>query len=175
LAPQDIQRLKKISERQRTADTIAVASESEEPTLRSNGVENRPKLNRKARSGQVPSKLKKSGTSDWESDDVTISSVGTFSSVPVDIKSDKDKHTSDEFLSLLGHFEGDPFEELLVKVEGGTLYIKTVHDPDTVIAFDLRENAQVIKNVSEPNMFTLNHDGNVITFKVTSALSKSMH
>jgi hypothetical protein len=158
--------------------------ESHAGTLQSLGQESRPKLSRKSSPGQVPQKFKKmpsdlsvplfeEGDLVYDTDhdrpaneplmvipEIDYSSRRTSSrrSITIDGK---------EFFVLQGKFEGDGFEELMVKVERGNLYIKTEADPNVLIPFDLQSDCKVYVHYDDDCMFSLNHAGTTVIFKVT--------
>jgi hypothetical protein len=61
----------------------------------------------------------------------------------------------EEFSLLQGKFEGDNFEELMVRIIHNTLCIKTEADPNVLIPFDLLNDAKIVLDPKDDCVFTL--------------------
>jgi hypothetical protein len=172
----------------------------DESTLKSTAIETRPKLVRKGKGGGKPPTKFKNMISEitmegFDSDALTASDSKSMSTTtddpvndrpfmtipPVDYTSTRRASTrrsvlvnGEEFSLLQGKFEGDNFEELMVRITHNTLCIKTEADPNVLIPFDLLNDARITLDPHDPCQFTLTQAGSLITFKVTSSLSQSL-
>lgn len=167
------------------ADSEKVAEES---TLKSTAIETRPKLVRKGKSAKAPTKFKQmisEITLDGFDDTDTLTASDTKSTgisqednpiedrpfmkiAPVDYTS---RRTStrrsvtvdgQEFSLLQGKFEGDNFEELMVRIVHNTLCIKTEADPNVLIPFDLLNDAKITLDPNDECIFTLTQAGSMM-------------
>lgn len=165
---------------------------AEESTLKSTAIETRPKLVRKGKSSKPPAKFKqmiseitldgfddidtltasdsKSLSTSHEDDPVNDRPFMTIT--PVDYTSRRSSTRrsvtvdGQEFSLLQGKFEGDNFEELMVRITHNTLCIKTEADPNVLIPFDLLNDAKITLDPNNNCIFTLVQAGSMITFKV---------
>lgn len=173
-------------------DSRSIDSQSvnDESTLKSTAIETRPKLVRKGKGGKPPTKFKNMISEITmkefdDSDTMTASDSKSLSTTddplndrpfmtipPVDYTSRRSSTrrsvlmNGEEFSVLQGRFEGDNFEELMVRIVHNTLCIKTEADPNVLIPFDLLNDAKIILDPNDDCLFTLTQAGSVITFKV---------
>jgi hypothetical protein len=175
-----------------SSQSVDSQSVNEESTLRSTAIETRPKLVRKGKGGKAPTKYKNMMSEitmeGFDSDNMTAASDSKSHSTtedhpvndrpfmtipPVDYTSSRRSSTrrsvlmdGEEFSVLQGKFEGDNFEELMVRIVHNTLCIKTEADPNVLIPFDLLNDAKIVLDPNDNCLFTLTQAGSVITFKV---------
>jgi len=74
-----------------------------------------------------------------------------------------------EYILLQGKFEGDEFEQLMVKVESNMLFVKTPVDENVIIPFDLGIDTQAKRDEHDDTVFYLNQQGQLITFQADSS------
>jgi hypothetical protein len=176
------------------SDDGSLTSGLDESTLKSTAIETRPKLVRKGKGGKAPTKFKNMISEitmeGFDSDALTASDSKSMSTTddplndrpfmtiqPVDYTSTRRTSTrrsvllnGEEFSVLQGKFEGDNFEELMVRITHNTLCIKTEADPNVLIPFDLLNDAHITLDPHDNCQFTLTQAGSLITFKVSFIL-----
>lgn len=78
----------------------------------------------------------------------------------------------------MGKFEGDPFERLWIKVSAGPADAAGEHlhldllvriETGEEVVFDLLAKAFVCEHPNDPTMFTLDHCGTIVVFKVSDS------
>ena len=74
-----------------------------------------------------------------------------------------------EYILIQGKFEGDEYEQLMVKVESNMFFVKTPVDENVIIPFDLGIDTKAKRDESDSSMFYLNQKGQLITFQADSA------
>jgi len=73
-----------------------------------------------------------------------------------------------EYILVQGKFEGDDFEQLMVKVESNMFFVKTPVDENVIIPFDLGIDTKAKRDENAENIFYLNQKGQLITFEADS-------
>lgn len=74
-----------------------------------------------------------------------------------------------EYYLIQGKFEGDDFEELMVKVETNIFFVKTPMDENVIIPFDLLIDTKAKRDENDDTIFYLNQLGQLITFQANNA------
>ena len=74
-----------------------------------------------------------------------------------------------EYTFIQGKFEGDDYEQLMVKVENNIFFVKTPVDENVIIPFDLVIDTKARRDVDQDNVFYLNQQGQLITFEANNA------
>lgn len=171
----------------REKEDLDSPSAEEDSTLKSTAIETRPKLVRKGKGGKPPTKFKNMMSEitmeGLDDDSLTASDSKSYSTddplndkpfmsiPPVDYTSRRSSTrrsvlvNGEEFSLLQGKFEGDNFEELMVRIINNTLCIKTEADPNVLIPFDLLTDAKIHLDPTDNCVFTLTQAGSIITFK----------
>lgn len=72
-----------------------------------------------------------------------------------------------------GRFDGDPFEQLYVKVDKDAKLLTVVVETGETIPFHLTKRAYAFEDVEDPTTFILDYHHNMIIFKVTRLAAAS--
>lgn len=73
-------------------------------------------------------------------------------------------------MSALGKFEGDPFEQLYIKIDPDTNKLHVIVEQGQEAEFDLAKKSYVFEDSQDPTSFILDYHKMIVVFKVLGLL-----